>query len=144
MQDLLYNKALKYIERFVGDDVTTSTDLHTFGKRFFGNSFKGVYASDKIPFLSGISKYMIVNLDQSYLIGSHWVAVAKKNNKLYVYDSFGRKTKKILPALFKKHLKVLDSEYDAEQKVHEQNCGARSLAWLFIFKEFGSTMAMKI
>ena len=99
-------KALKLIETKMGTGITYSTDLiNKLGKHLFGIKFKGVYSSDDtIP-----KGYVIVNVDKSNQPGSHWLAICDN----LVYDSFGRKTSKLIPHLTLKNYR--DAEYDAEQ-----------------------------
>lgn len=143
----MYNNILKKIVTpLVGDKSTFQHDLEKAGRKLLGTEFKGVYPSDKIPVLNDLKKYAIINLDKSTEPGSHWVAIAHQNQKIYVYDSFGRKTVKILPALFQSGngSKILDTEPDPEQKIDETNCGGRSLSWLIFFEHYGSKNALLI
>ena len=115
----------------------TDTDqLEKYGSRWLGRNFDGVFASNRIP---KNFKSIIVNLDPDYKQGSHWLAMATMpSGRILVYDSFGRRTKSILPGFGRKYE---DTEYDAEQRVSEDNCGQRCLAWLFLFFECGPQIA---
>ena len=56
------------------------------------------------------------------------MALARTEEDVYMaYDSFRRKTTSILPGL---DLKTIDTDPDAEQKDHEDNCGARCIAYI--------------
>ena len=135
----IYNKILhKIVEPIVGKESTYQNELETAGRKLLGVKFKGVFPSDKIPKLNDLKKYAIINLDRSDQSGSHWVAVALDDGKIYLHDSFARKANKILPALFESGKKVISSDLsDAEQNVDEANCGAHSLAWLLMFEKWG-------
>ena len=112
-----------------------------------GNKFKGVYPSDKIPKLNKLQPYAILNLDNSSKPGSHWIAVAydDNNNNIVVYDSFGRNSQKIIPNLYNAYGgRVIDADYDSEQRIKEDNCGQRSLAWLVIADNDGIDDAIMI
>ena len=87
--NIIYNQVLKLVEHQLSNKTTYQRDLLKFGKRVFGDKFVGVFASDRIPKLKE-GQYAILNLDKSDEPGSHWIAVAMKNNKTHVYDSFGR------------------------------------------------------
>lgn len=139
-----YNLILDSIVKTLGNEITYNTDLHKNGLELFGNKFKGVYSSDKIPKLSKLQPYAIINLDKSSQPGSHWIAVAysNKNDGIVVYDSFGRKSKKIIPSIYNVFNKVIDTDYDAEQQLKEDNCGQRALAWLVIFDKYGVENAL--
>ena len=122
----------------VGTGTTTTTALLKAAKELLGRNFTGVYPSDKVPHNF---KSVIANLDSSKQGGSHWIAIAKKKKGNYlVYDSFGRPTRKIIRL---KHA-TQDADYDAEQADHEENCGARCIAWLLVFYNHGEKAAQLI
>ena len=73
--------------------------------------------------------------------GSHWISLAFNGTKIDVYDSFGRPARDILP-LAKKD--VINSDLDSEQGDLENNCGPRSIAWLYIYNQFGRDIALII
>jgi hypothetical protein len=108
------------------------------GKTLFKNQFIGVYPADKIPKNDG---YQIINLDNEGLPGSHWVGIFNKLGKQYVYDSFGRPTTEILPLM---HKEATDADYDPEQLSTQDDCGARSMAWLLLVKHWGIELALLV
>lgn len=138
----IYKDYMKILSPYIGNDTTYSDDLRKKGKKIFGNKFLGVFASDEIPNLKNGQMY-IANLDTSNEPGSHWIAVYKKNNKNYVYDSYGRKSRNIFNSIFKKGGNVKDTQYDAEQDENENNCGLRSIVALYMFKEFDPDIVAK-
>jgi hypothetical protein len=143
--EFLYNKILKKIVYpMVSNKTTYLTELKDAGIKLLGSKFKGVYASDRIPILDN-NEYSIINVDKSGMNGSHWLSIAKYNNKIYLYDSFGRDDEKILPSLKKsKNGLVVDTDADVEQKITQLDCGARCLAWLVLFEYFGYDYAILI
>lgn len=142
--ELIYNLALKHIISVVGPQALFSDELEKIAMKMLGKKdFAGVYPLDEIQFPAG-TRFIILNTHKSNQPGEHWFSVVKGKNKIYVYDSFGRKTSEMLPSLFKKFAKVVDSDRDAEQKMEEMNCGQRSLSWLFVFQQFGKELAMLI
>jgi hypothetical protein len=138
----------------LGNGVTYADQLHIVGKQLLGDKFLGVFPSDRIDFrkVQDKARYLIFNVDKSGMTGSHWMALGringKKNTKpaFLVYDSFGRPTKRLVPHLVNKggRVSLTDTEYDPEQKLKEENCGARSLAWLIYMDKYGATKARKI
>ena len=125
--------------------MTNGLELQKAGKLMLGSFFGGVYPQDQLPSLPG--KGSIVNVDTKNMPGTHWVSVfqPKSKNKAYVFDSFGRKTKTLLPHIFKQFKgKITDSDYDAEQRVDENDCGIFSIAWLLMVKKFGIQNALLI
>lgn len=144
--NLIYNKILKDIVKPIsGDKTTYLSELLRIGKKLFGVKFKGVFPSDKIPKLNDLSPYAILNLDKSTESGSHWVAIAKHGDKTYLYDSFGRRDTQIISNLqFTGNGKIINTDNDAEQKVEEMDCGARSIAFLLFFDNWGPECALLI
>lgn len=127
----IYKNYMKMLTPYIGINTTYSGELDKKGKRIFGKRFKGVFPADRLPTLKNREMY-IANLDNHNEKGSHWVAVYHSNGKNYVYDSFGRKSKKIFKSIYGKG-RVKDTQYDAEQKVHENSCGLRSMVALYMF-----------
>lgn len=144
----LYKDTLKnIIYPLTGNKSTYMNDLDRVGRKLLGVKFKGVFPSDKIPKLNDLKPYCVLNLDKSTQPGSHWVALSKINgkNSCILYDSFGRSNKKIMPNLVNsKNGKILDSDRDAEQKISESDCGARSLAFLVVLDKYGVDVAKLI
>ena len=52
------------------------------------NNFSGCFSKDKIILLDD-NKSLIYNLQNSNEKGSHWCSITRKNNTIYVFDSFG-------------------------------------------------------
>ena len=50
--------------------------------------FSGVFSKDKIILLDN-NKSLIYNLQISSKGGSHWCSITRRNNTIYVFDSFG-------------------------------------------------------
>ena len=54
--------------------------------------FGGVFPIDRLPVTLGKDKAIVINLDESYKEGSHWVAIYLDKNKIsHYFDSFGRR-----------------------------------------------------
>ena len=140
---LNYKKELiqKLGTRGLYDDQLTAKGRELFGKRYLGT-----FSQDTIP----LNKhgYMICNVDTQTQKGSHWVAIHSTPKTLYIYDSFGRSTQRLLPLLEQnmKEKKVhhFDSNYLPEQFGKTQICGQLSLAWLCVVKQYGIKKALTI
>jgi hypothetical protein len=137
---LLYKKK---IIKILGNKATTDAELNEVGMRMFPKKFRGVYPQDKFPSKSG---YYIVNTDVSTGPGEHWVAVYSTASKLYIYDSFGRCSKKLLKHLTKNNTKkeIVDSQYDAEQFGDSEICGPLCLSWLAVVRDLGIKKALLV
>jgi hypothetical protein len=153
--EFLNSKILKHIEKLFqgkaginGDEATYMNDLTSIAKKLLGDKYKSTTTSDAIPFLTDTKPYCIVNLDNSHQGGSHWIAISKypKKDRYLVYDSFGRKTHKILPSALNKFGRgsVVDTDHDKEQNISETNCGQRSLAFLILTDLFGIQNSEKL
>jgi len=123
-----YHKKLREERKRLGEGITYEDDLRNRGKTLFGSKFNGVYAADEPRPFRG---YNIINLDRSNEPGSHWVAEA---NSL-IYDSFGRN------GILRGSGSSQYTDPDAEQKVSEDNCGQRCLAWLGVYNDMGEKTA---
>jgi hypothetical protein len=66
-----------------------TSDLHTVMKK--DPSFLGVFALDRVPpIIKKGNVKLIINLDPATKPGSHWVAIWRKGDIGYYFDSFGR------------------------------------------------------
>ncbi|MCP4343532.1 MAG: hypothetical protein GY799_32815 [Desulfobulbaceae bacterium] len=128
----------------LGNDSTFSDKLDKVARKELGSKFHGVYPSDMIPKLTSVKPYSIINTDNSKKPGSHWVGVAfdPRDSSYLVYDSYGRKTSKLIPDLKRQHGgRIVESKNDAEQRLKENNCGQRCIAWLKCVDRFGYDLA---
>jgi hypothetical protein len=140
--DRVNERLLKKVEQIIGNKTTSNTDLDKIGKYLFQKKYLGTFAADKFP--SNKIGYYILNLDKTGMPGSHWVACINLGKTILVYDSFGMKTSNILKNVFPKNLKILDSNYDIEQEIHEDNCGARCITAILLYDEYGKDIFLKI
>lgn len=77
--------------------------------------FSGVFSSDTLP-IAKIKKrpcYLVVNLDPSYMEGSHWVSLFLTNNHCFYFDSYGRSPS--LPSI-KKFIRKNSSSWSFSKK----------------------------
>lgn len=134
----IFNNYTKELTKTFGNRATYTSELNALGKHYFGTKYHGTYPSDMIPTLSVKQPYAIINVDTSKQTGSHWVGVYRDavKRKYLVFDSFGRKTKKLIPAMYKKY-KPTDTDYDKNQKTSDSDCGFRSIAFLRVCHELG-------
>lgn len=128
-------------------NITTDTgELNRIGRELFKDKYLGTFAQDKLPAImyKKASKFAIINVDKTGMPGSHWVAIAglPNSNKIMVFDSFGRSSKKLLPLL--RQQQVIDTDPDAEQKISQLSCGQFSMSWLYFFEKYGASNAKLI
>ena len=127
-----FNQYTKKIIKMMNNNSTTSSnELNYYGNKLFGSKFLGAFPFDISPQLKK-NQSMIINVDESNKPGSHWCGVFCINKKKYlVFDSFGRSSKKLLPK-FGKGDTIIDTDHDQNQKIKEQDCGQKSLSWLYV------------
>jgi hypothetical protein len=164
--DARYIAILSQMHRVLGKKVTSNLILDRVGKSYFGSkvasrvsggAWLGVFSQDVKPAQllrrakANAIGYGIINTDPKSKPGEHWVGIIYdgKGKKVYIYDSFGRKSSTLLPKFMRtlKKMKVRsqDSKHDAEQKgAKSADCGARVMSWLLFAKRHGVTQAMKI
>jgi hypothetical protein len=119
-----YNIYLKIIEKDMGNDTTSNHQLDQYCKSVFPK-YRGCFSSDTIPKLRN-NESCIFNLDKSNEPGSHWMGMYKNKGKNIIYDSFGRRSKKLkIPVKL-----FIDTENDAEQHIIESNCGQRCISFI--------------
>lgn len=123
-----------------GNKALYDNEITDIGRQLLGKKYVGTYPIDKVP-LSGSDKYMIANVDAEGLPGSHWLGIYLKGDTIYVYDSFARKSKKLLKHLHDKakkyKKKIVDINAKADQRGNSEVCGPISLAWLYIVYKNG-------
>ena len=98
------------------------------------NFFRGCFASDQIPNnISGWPWCIVVNMDPSYMSGSHWVAMfSPKRNLIEYYDSLG-----MWPppnpeiCLFLDRFKDVKFNRRAIQSTRAKNCGKHVIYFLY-------------
>ena len=120
----------------MGSSTTTARQLDRAGGALLGNSFLGAYPSGH-PAVRSMEpgQCLIVNTDETGQPGQHWLALAHDLKRgVIAYDSFGRQ---VAPW-------ALASDPDPEQRLLEQNCGQRCLAWLICWKKLGAAAALAV
>ena len=81
----------------------------------------GCFSKDQISLIEN-NKSMITNLNNSYEPGSHWIALKRVKNSIFIFDSFGIG---YLPVgIFKvfKYLKII-TNIDRIQDISSNSCG---------------------
>jgi hypothetical protein len=136
----------KYITK-LGRHALDNVELDTFAKSVFGTKYKGSYAQDETFELR--SGYYIINNDLQSGPGEHWLSVQICPKTAYIFDSFGRDPKKLVPHLTKRLTKsgrkiVSSDRTDREQRGSSVICGHLCLSFLSVSKDLGIRHAIKI
>ncbi len=149
MAQKLYDEALQKIQQAIHTkDETDNYKLEKIARQLFRGKFKGVFAADDNIKLSRSKPYAIVNAGRRSGGGFHWFPVClTKTNTLLCSDSFGRPIKSFSEdyrdLTHDGRLKVIYTT-KREQKNCENNCGERSLAWLYVCDRLGPHAASTI
>jgi hypothetical protein len=149
-----FNKDKKALIKAMGTKSTTDRQLNTMGKQLFGAKYLGTYSQDNIPWkkvnsiLNFNNTFAIINTDPVGKPGVHRVALYITAKTVYIWDSYGRNSKALLP-LFVAQLKTRkyrfkDSDNDIEQSKKSEICGQLCLAWMRTVKDLGIMNAMKV
>ena len=129
----------------LGRKALNSDTIDKYGKLLFQSKYRGSFAQNKK--FEKKSGYYIINTDLESGKGIHWVSLILTAKTAYIYDSFGRDPKKLLPHLIQ-HLakyKIVSSDRkDSEQKGDSAICGHASLAFLLVAQKLGIRSAIKI
>ena len=130
----------------LGNTPLDNFTLDSFGKLLISPRYLGTYGQNNAPLNRTGS--CIINTDLAHQPGTHWVALYITPNTIYIYDSFGRASHKLLKILTRQakklNKKIVDSEYDTEQMTDSVICGHLCLAWLGIVRDYGIKNALKI
>ena len=147
MTQKLYIDILKLLRKRFTNKVLWTDDINHIMRLFFGNQALPTVPYDYYNPNNEVS-YCVINTDSSKENGEHWVAVYKKRNKLYIYDSFGRKTNNILKEFYNKMtkhgFKIIESKRDPEQADKQEDCGLRCVSFLLVVKYCGVDRALEI
>ena len=145
MQDKIINKffldSKNSILRHIGRNPMTDVELMKFGKKILGNKFKGVLLQDELIDIPNGSGVWIINTDKKNGKGIHWIVVWITPKHAYIFDSFGRDTKKIVSVLYKNIIKsgryIIEADHDQNQKGNSMICGQLCIAFLITVIKYG-------
>jgi hypothetical protein len=140
----LYKKYKNQLTKKLGIHPLTNQEIDEISKTLFGAKYKGSFAqNEKFEKKPG---YYIINTDLKSGPGIHWISLIISSKNAYIYDSFARASKKIVPHLVKHlyPLKIIESKKDKEQKNSEIICGHLAVSWLLVARDLGIKYAIKI
>ena len=141
-----HNKLTREIVKEWGKHALNDLEVTKIGKILLNSKYLGTFPQDKAKFKPG---YFVINVDRQGFPGSHWCSLfvdSKKN--MYMYDSFARPSRKLLPYLYKqakdKGFKLINVNGKSDQHKNSFICGPISIAWLKAVEKFGIQSAMHI
>jgi hypothetical protein len=144
-QQKVKKKFMKYkaiLIRDLGKKALYDNQIDRVASALFGSKWGGCFPIDQVPIKPYKSThYFVLNTATSNESGEHWIALVIDKSNAYIYDSFGRQSRNLVPLLVnilgKKRISYRDSNHDAEQFGATQICGQLCLAWLMAFEQFG-------
>ena len=141
-----HNKLTKKIVSEWGRSALNDLEVTKIGKILLGSKYLGTFPQDKAKFKPG---YFVINVDRQGFPGSHWCSLFVDQNKnMYMYDSFARPSRKLLPYLYKqakdKGFKLINVNGKSDQHKNSFICGPLSIAWLSAVEKFGIEAARHI
>lgn len=148
-----YDKILKTMYEVIGTrGVTTDLQLERVGKKTLGKKYIGTFTQDVkpktiMPKMTPGNNYFILNQDVSSGPGIHWISCIYSTNtdQFIIYDSFGRKSRKLLPHFIRSiGARYIDINKEGDQPDSSSDCGQRSLAFLIFVKKYGLDAARHI
>ncbi len=139
-----YNKTLG--SNGTWGDALNQLGISTYGKK----KWCGIYDQKNMPWRKiKNSKCLYGILNNDYVgEGEHWLAFYVKDKQFYIWDSYGRSMKEIVPVLEKKlksqRIRYKSNDRDRNQTDTQKDCGSRCFAWLEIVDNMGIRKAMKV
>ena len=126
---------------------TTNAQLNELARRMRVPYFRDVFMRNALP-TSGARRNEsgIVNLDDATGPGTHWVAYAKRNNRVVYFDSFGNlRPPKELVRYFGNGATTIEYNRTSCQTYDQNFCGQMCLRFLQTvdareFKKLGETL----
>ena len=110
----------------------TNVQLNELARRMRVPYFRGVFMRNALP-TSGVRRNEsgIVNLDDATGPGTHWVAYAKRNNRVMYFDSFGNlRPPKELERYFENDAMAIEYNRTSYQTYDQSFCGQMCLRFL--------------
>ena len=138
-----FNKYKKSLIKQLGTKATTDKQLTAVGKSLFGSKYIGTFSSDYKPRPTPAKQYFIINVDGYDAPGSHWLGIFKNNKTYYLFDSYGRNAKRLVPN-FAGGKHIVSTDNDVDQSKTSEICGALCLAWLCTADKLGIRAALKV
>lgn len=143
----MHKQQVKILVKKLGNIPLSDITIKREAKKLFGNKFLKIVMQDsQIPNRDG---YLVMNNDFIGGSGIHWIAIIKQGQNIYVYDSFGRNARKLIPVFVEKMInrgyKIYNTDLkDSDQFGQSVTCGHRCLSALMIAKDKGLKAFMSL
>lgn len=123
-------------EVFQTSGPTDNLQINALCEYLFDKDYIGTYTAENIPKDIENGNMFIANtITSNETKNGHWVAFAKKDGKLYYYDSFGR-DKSISP--YWKNIDMINANKTGQdQATTQENCSSYAISFLISFYNNG-------
>jgi len=134
----LKNKSVVLKE--VGKDALGTHDCNKIGSKYLKRAWGGCVPWNKLSLKP--NKYYVINTSSSGHPGIHWMGLVTHGKHAYLWDSYNRPVRRLVPHLVKsiiKHGYVIGMTKHPMDQVGTSShvCGQDSLAWLMTVHEIG-------
>jgi hypothetical protein len=145
-KDIFLNYKKEIIQEF-GDGALSTEDCNSVGKKQLKSNWGGCLPWDKVKIKP--NTYYIVNTSSAGNSGIHWMGLVTTDSTAYLWDSYNRSVKKLVPGLIrlikKSGFKLGVSDHPMEQiGTTSQVCGHESLSWLLLVRDVGIQRAVLV
>lgn len=137
----IHKQQVRQLRSRLGNVALTDATLNRECRKLFGSKFLGVkMQNSQVPNRDG---YMIMNNDYLGGSGEHWLAIIKRGGDVFIYDSFGRLGRNILPSFVEKMNSQGFRIHNADTSDQDQygyksvDCGHRCISALMIADTYG-------
>ena len=145
---LAFNANKAALVHILGNKALDDTTINRVCKKLFA-AWGSVSPCDTVKLQP--YHYYVINVDTHDKPGSHWLACYTSGKRAYVYDSYGRDIKKLVPQLIKSIQKAgmtlgkTNLISHMEQRGYtSETCGDYAISFLLVVRDFGITRARNI
>ena len=146
--EAIHRKQVIELKARLGNVALSDSTVSRICRNLFKTKFLGVFMQDSnIPQRNG---YMVLNNDFVGGKGIHWLAVIKTGKNVYIYDSFGRLGRNILPHFcrnLQRHGYTIHNTDTSDQDQYGNksvDCGHRCISALKIAHRYGINAFMQL
>ena len=136
----LFGQYKKELIRDLGRDALDEATINKVGRREFGPKWGGAVPNDRVKIRPG--HFYVINTSGSKGRGVHWVGGYATSSAFYIYDSYDRPVKHLLPhltrAIQKKGWTLGHTEHPMDQRgFTSETCGHDSIGFLMAVRDLG-------
>ena len=131
----------------LGKESLGTHECNIIGNKYLKGSWGGCLPWNKVHLKP--NKYYVINTSSSGHPGIHWMGLVTHGKHAYLWDSYNRPVKKLVPhlvnSIIKHHYKLGITNHPMDQiGTSSHVCGQDSLAWLLTVKDIGIERASSV